>query len=275
METPDQKYNNQLQDKVFKANQNDRAKNTKEIVEKLDALKPSDQARTAQDAMSAFVQMLRGEKGDKGEQGESGIQGEMGVQGENGVDGKDGVNGKDGRDGIDGKDGVDGQDGMNGVDGKDGKNGSPDTAEQIVEKLQTIKEAWVEISKIRGLTELLNETGNNFLQQAKGFVPRALASLYDVAITTPIDGQAIVYSAAKGKWVAGAVVSSSVGTGFTLLPATGTVNGTNTDFTFTQKPLYIVSDGAWYVEGAGWSWNGGTLTATMSVPPQTGIWGFV
>jgi len=63
------------------------------------------------------------------------------------------------------------------------------------------------------------------------------------------------------------------GTGFTKLDATGTVDGSNASFTFTQKPTYIISDGAWYVENNGWTWSGST--ATMSVPPQTGIFGFV
>lgn len=63
--------------------------------------------------------------------------------------------------------------------------------------------------------------------------------------------------------------------GFTQLTATGTVDGSNTAFTFTQKPTYIVSDGTWYIENAGWTWNASTLTATMSVAPQTGIFAFV
>lgn len=57
------------------------------------------------------------------------------------------------------------------------------------------------------------------------------------------------------------------------LPATGTINSVNTAFTFTQQPTYIVSDGVWYKVNVGWTWNGGTLTATMSVPPNDNIWG--
>ncbi len=68
---------------------------------------------------------------------------------------------------------------------------------------------------------------------------------------------------------------SSGAAGFTRLTATGTVDGNNTSFTFTQKPVYIINDGAWYVENVGWTWNSGTLIATMSVPPQTNIFGFV
>lgn len=66
-------------------------------------------------------------------------------------------------------------------------------------------------------------------------------------------------------------INNSGGGGFTRLTATGTVDGANTTFTFTQKPTYIVSDGAWYRENSGWTYSGST--ATMSVPPQTDIFG--
>lgn len=71
------------------------------------------------------------------------------------------------------------------------------------------------------------------------------------------------------------VISATAGTGFTALTATGTVDGSNAAFTFVSKPTYIIADGAWYVENTGWTWNSGTLTATMSVPPQTNVFGFV
>lgn len=73
-----------------------------------------------------------------------GPQGPAGKDGTNGINGKDGKDGKDGRDGLDGIDGVDGAegpkgaDGINGKDGKDGvngKDGSPDTGDQIIEKI--------------------------------------------------------------------------------------------------------------------------------------------
>lgn len=65
----------------------------------------------------------------------------------------------------------------------------------------------------------------------------------------------------------------SDGGGFTLLPATGAVNGINTAFTFTEQPDYIVSDGAWYRENIGWTWS--SPTATMIIPPNDDIFGFV
>lgn len=68
------------------------------------------------------------------------------------------------------------------------------------------------------------------------------------------------------------------GGGFTELPATGIVNGVNADFTFTEQPSYIIADGVWYkptsVNGVTyWTWNGGTLTATLISPPAFDIWG--
>lgn len=68
-------------------------------------------------------------------------------------------------------------------------------------------------------------------------------------------------------------IEATAGGGFTLLPATGAIDSNNTAFTFTQKPTYIISDGAWYTENIGWTWSGST--ATMVIPPNDAIWGFV
>lgn len=66
--------------------------------------------------------------------------------------------------------------------------------------------------------------------------------------------------------------ASGGGAGFTLLAATGTIDGNNLTFTFTSKPVYIISDGIWYRENHNWSWSGST--ATMTVPPTDDIYGF-
>ncbi len=66
--------------------------------------------------------------------------------------------------------------------------------------------------------------------------------------------------------------SGTSGGGFTLLPATGTIDGVNADFTFTEQPTYIVQDGAWYTVNKGWTWSG--FTATMTIPPNDNIYGF-
>lgn len=66
--------------------------------------------------------------------------------------------------------------------------------------------------------------------------------------------------------------------GITVLVATGAVNGTNAAFTFTKEPSYIVSDHGWYAPinsngTTNWTWNAGTLTATMTIPPTEDIFG--
>lgn len=54
-----------------------------------------------------------------------------------------------------------------------------------------------------------------------------------------------------------------------VLTATGTVDNSNVDFTFTSKPTLIVVNGAIYRENVGWTWTAGTLTATLSSPVGT------
>lgn len=62
------------------------------------------------------------------------------------------------------------------------------------------------------------------------------------------------------------------GQGLSLLDATGTINGVNTAFTFSQQPTYIISDGVWYRVNKGWTWS--DPIATMTIPPNDDIYGF-
>lgn len=94
----------------------------------------------------------KGEKGDRGEKGERGEKGSNGKDGKNGVDGKNGTNGKDGKDGK----GIDGLNGLDGKDGVNGKDGSPDTGEQIVEKINK-QDTKIDRSKIKDLDKDIKE----------------------------------------------------------------------------------------------------------------------
>lgn len=58
--------------------------------------------------------------------------------------------------------------------------------------------------------------------------------------------------------------------GLSKLTATGTVDDSNTQFTFVSKPTIIVVNGASYQEDHGWSWDAGTLTATLDGAPGIG-----
>lgn len=61
----------------------------------------------------------------------------------------------------------------------------------------------------------------------------------------------------------------------TELVASGTIlpDGSQKVFSFTEKPVYIISDGAWYHENKGWTWNAGLLQATMTIGPTYQIYG--
>jgi len=101
--------------------------------------------------------------------------------------------------------------------------------------------------------------------------PRDQNSVTALLATSSSDGTTVTIYADP---VTHRLLVSTGGAATSLLPATGTVNSVNTAFTFTQKPTFIVSDGAWYRENKGWTWNGGTLTATMTIPPNDDIYGF-
>lgn len=56
-------------------------------------------------------------------------------------------------------------------------------------------------------------------------------------------------------------------------PTSGTIDGTNILFSFTEKPTLIVSDAVTYREDKGWSWDSGLLTVVMSIAPEYDIYG--
>ena len=95
------------------------------------------------------------------------------------------------------------------------------------------------------------------------------------AHTTPIDTDVLPIvdvTAAATKKITWATLKATISGGFTLLPATGSINSVNAAFTFTEKPTYIISDGVWYRENKGWTWS--VLTATMTIPPNDDCYGF-
>lgn len=71
--------------------------------------------------------------------------------------------------------------------------------------------------------------------------------------------------------VNGVKTISASGGSLTELAATGTINSSNTTFTFTSKPTYIFIDGVKYRENEGWTWS--VLTATVTKAPDYSIWG--
>lgn len=81
-------------------------------------------------------------------------------------------------------------------------------------------------------------------------------------------GITLAYNDVRGR---GDITVSNSSVAGTVLTATGTINDSNLDFTFTSKPSIIIINGASYRETGGaitWSWA--TLTATLSSPVGVG-----
>lgn len=102
------------------------------------------------------------------------VKGKHYFDGAPGKDGKDGINGKDGRDGNDGINGLDGANGKDGRDGKDGKDGSPDTGEQILEKLNK--------GKIKLITQDILDRAISILDQRTQFLINKVSNLANVGV---------------------------------------------------------------------------------------------
>ena len=130
----------------------------------------------------------KGDKGDRGEQGLHGMKGDKGDKGERGEKGDDGF-------------GIDGQDGKDGKDGVNGKDGSPDTGEEIVEKINALAlddDLKIDAKHIKNLPES-TITG--------GIGGRPLYQLPDVNINAPTNGQVLKYNSITQLWENGALSS--------------------------------------------------------------------
>lgn len=96
-----------------------------------------------------------------------------------------------------------------------------------------------------------------------------------IAVST-VDDKTIVRLTADPITGALLVSVSGGGGGFTELIATGSVNGINTSFTFTQAPTYIISGHAVYRKtnsDGTTNWTG-TTSVVMTQPPSEDIFGW-
>ncbi len=220
------------------------------------------------------VRGTQGIQGEKGEIGDTGAQGES-IKGDKGDKGDTGERGLRGLVGSMGATGEPGSDGINGIDGKNGKNGSPDTSEQIRDKLETLKEDdRLDVSAIKGIDKIENKIKAIQIRPV-GKAGRSLLQLYvdgtkrgaiQYLNLIPGTGVALTYSSKYGR---NDITISATGAGaFSILVATGAVDDSNTIFTFVSAPSIVVVNGASYVNGAGVTIAG--TTATLDNPVGTG-----
>lgn len=226
-----------------------------------------------------ITKALRGKKGDKGD---------VGTNGKDGIDGKDGVGlvgppgekGERGERGFPGEEGRAGKDGTNGIDGKDGDEAKV-TGKLVIDKINKNKTEKIKRSKIEGLDDIENKAAStekrlqNFISLGGSRETRIKVGgvLYTGVETISFPSGVTATPVGDGKELSLAIAG---GTGYTLLVAGGAVNGINQTFTFTSAPTFIVADGAWYQaldNNGATNWSGAT-TVTMTIPPNSAIWGF-
>lgn len=217
-----------------------------------------------------FVKSIKGDKGDKGDKGNEGSKGES-IKGEKGDKGPKGDKGDRGDKGPKGDSNV-GPVGFKGEKGDRGNDGSPDTADQIVAKInQSNKKIDARrINGLRAIFDTVDQIGKNpqgTYQNVGGANPLILqdstgARLSDY-ITTVKFGSGITPT-----YSAGVVTLTASGGSLSVLAATGTINDSNKTFTFASTPTLVVVNGAMYKDGGGVSIV--TTTATLDNVVGTG-----
>lgn len=204
--------------------------------------------------LEKVIQNVRGKDGTDGEPGYQGEPGVRGPQGEPGKDGKDGIAGPKGDTGesITGPSGADGATGLNGKDGIDGipgKDGSPDDANQIASKLNTLDGA-VDSRVIKGFDDLKMNVTENLARLSKGFNPAMGPSFADLQ---NLSKRIAILEAENGS-------GSGVGA-WTTPPESPASDGSVVTFTVgSSAPTDVVSDGTLYFNGAGYTFSAGHIT---------------
>lgn len=199
-----------------------------------------------------------------GPQGEPGPQGDIGPEG---PQGEKGLKGDKGDKGDQGEPGEQGSPGQNGSPGVTGGNGSPDTAEQIVEKLETLKgDDRLDASAIKNLPEAKQTTifggggGGNSLA-----VYDEATLLTKIARTIKFVGAGVQATVTSGNVITVTISgsASSESNGETL-----TDSGNHKTFTFANAPssggvrnVWIKQTGQLLTPTTDYSVAGSTLTA--------------
>ena len=153
-----------------------------------------------------------------------------------------------------------------------------ETALQTRDKLETLQgDTRLDISAIRGMEDLIAKVRAG---QAEGkpvrfgfgrtgmyiFVGGKKIGVVNMVDFVPGTGMAIAYSIIEGRTT---LTFTSSGGGSTVETPAGTIDGTNTQFTPTAQPQYVISDGTTYFAGAGYTWDGTHIN--MTIPPSSFI----
>lgn len=176
----------------------------------------------------------RGEVGPMGAPGFRGPMGPMGPEGPTGPEGRTGPAGSFGRDGSPGRDGL------------NGKDGSPDTAEEIKNKLETlVGDSRLDAGAIKNLPQF---TQRVIERVGGGFVETPLVDSSGRLLSKDAFGRIVIN------------VSS------TPTNSTTTVDGATMVFAVTSRPVKVYVDGGVYFEqlvpgdGGSYTYSAGFIT---------------
>lgn len=136
-------------------------------------------------------------------------------------------------------------------DGNDGKDATVDE-EKLAKKI--LKEVIRRLPKPDTMNQYAASGANQIVYQASGTRLSDYVQYLNFGA-----GLSAAYS--NGTILVTASASGSV------LSATGTIDDSNTSFTFTQQPSVLVINGGVYQQTGGaitWTWTSATLTATLS-----------
>lgn len=173
---------------------------------------------------------------------------------------------------IEGPRGLQGLPGLKGdsIKGDPGLNGSPDTPEQIREKITEIK---IPIDAVENLQEELKRVARG-QQVGGGGRQQLLVSSVKKGVANYLNlvaGSNVTLTHTLKNGVQTVTFASTGGSGFSEITMTGTIDGNNVTFTAASAPTYIVADGVWTKLNKGWTNVG--LTITMFIPPSSSIFG--
>lgn len=181
------------------------------------------------------------------------------LPGSDGRDGRDGVDGRDGRDGVDGELGAPGKDGKDGVNGKDGTLELNDVYDDFIKRIA--KDKPIDISNIRNAESFMFGKKKYKTEELLHGGGPTLVAGSGITLTSNTNGTTTV---------------TATGTGFTISQETpvGLVNASNTTYTVSHTPIFIMVDGMLRTAGNGYTYVPFTISVDPLTPPVQSIISF-
>lgn len=193
------------------------------------------------------------------------------------------LKGKDGKDGLPGKNGLPGKDGANGLNGADGesitgdpgKDGSPDTPEQVRDKLETLTEdERLDMSAIKGIDQIVSDLKGSNKQVRVGWGAHPLVIQNGGVVVDKVTrvinfvGAGINSVVRTASGVVNVTISGISGaTVYTETPS-GLINGSNVTYTTAHIMTTVYNfaiNGQYLHPTSDYSFSGTTITMVAAL----------